>query len=624
MICNFTHFSIALLWFLPVFSSAQTEPMDLSLEQSLTLLRSENKSLRIAGKEVELAKNEHQKLNAFWYPTISAAGAYVHMSNPVEVHQSLNQFTDPAKEYVHSILPNDQFISSLLDKIGQNTLTLPLISQNVTSIDANLTWPIFTGGKRIYASKIGKKLVSVAEVNREQVSANQQALLIESYFGLRLGQRVVEVKAETYNSLKTHYDQALKLEQQGMINRAERLVAQVSMEEAKRELESARKDLEVASQALKSLINIGEEQEIRTTTSLFINESIPSANYFKEMIPFNNYLVNQLKLQENIAGDQLKIGRSGYLPNIALIGKQTLYADGLDKYLMPRTMIGVGFTWNIFDGLDREKRIRQARLTSQSLAIGKEKAVSDLQVGVDKFYSQMQNAMDNVKALNTTLEMSNELVRIREKSFKEGMATSSDVVDAEVEINEPIAFNMEQEELALHGTHNLYNSLAAGISANLAGIRKEYIRKALSDFKGVEHRLEKVATVRGVSFINDSKATNVNSCWYALQSMTGKTVLILGGKDKGNDYTEIEDLVREKCSALVYLGLHNEKLHAFFDRLGLPVADVQTGMQDAVEAAFKLAKKGETVLLSPCCASFDLFKSYEDRGDQFKACVRAL
>lgn len=432
MICNFTHFSIALLWFLPAFSSAQTEPMDLSLEQSLTLLRSENKSLRIAGKEVELAKNEHQKLNAFWYPTISAAGAYVHMSNPIEVRQSLNQFTDPAKEYVHSILPNDQFISSLLDKIGQNTLTLPLISQNVTSIDANLTWPIFTGGKRIYAGKISKKLVSVAEVNREQVSANQQALLIESYFGLRLGQRVVEVKTETYNSLKIHYDQALKLEQQGMINRAERLVAQVSMEEAKRELESARKDLEVASQALKSLINIGEEQAIRTTTSLFINESIPSANYFKEMIPFNNYLVNQLKLQENIAGDQLKIGRSGYLPNIALIGKQTLYADGVDKYLMPRTMIGVGFTWNIFDGLDREKRIRQARLTSQSLAIGKEKAVIDLQVGVDKFYSQMQNAMDNVKALNTTLEMSNELVRIREKSFKEGMATSSDVVDAEV------------------------------------------------------------------------------------------------------------------------------------------------------------------------------------------------
>ena len=432
MIYNFTHFGIVLLSLLPAFASAQTETMELSLEQSLTLLQSGNRSLKIAGKEVEMAKNEHQKLNAFWYPSISASGAYVHMSNPVEVRQPLNQFTDPAKEDIHSIIPDDQLISSLLDKIGQNTLTLPLVSQNITSIDASLTWPIFTGGKRIYASKIGKTLVSVAEVNREQVGATEQAKLIECYFGLRLGQRVVEVKAETYNSLQTHYEQALKLEQQGMINRAERLVAQVSMEEAKRELESARKDLDVAAQALKSLINIEDGKDIHTTTSLFINESVPSAGYFKEMIPYNNYLVNQLKLQENIADNQLKIGRTGYLPNIALIGKQTLYADGLDKYLMPRTMIGVGFTWNIFDGLDREKRIRQARLTSQSLAIGKDKAVTDLQVGVDKFYTQMQNAMDNVKALNTTLEMSTELVRIREKSFKEGMATSSDVVDAEV------------------------------------------------------------------------------------------------------------------------------------------------------------------------------------------------
>ena len=198
------------------------------------------------------------------------------------------------------------------------------------------------------------------------------------------------------------------------------------------------------------------------------------------------------------------------------------------------------------------------------------------------------------------------------------------VEDGQMKIEQPIAFNMEQEELALRGTHNLYNSMAASISANIAGIEKENIREALSNFKGVEHRLERVCDVAGVHFINDSKATNVNSCWYALQSMTTKTVLILGGKDKGNDYTEIEQLVREKCSALVYLGLHNEKLHAFFDPMGLPVVEVQSGMKEAVEAAFHLAKKGETVLLSPCCASFDLFKSYEDRGDQFKACVRAL
>lgn len=197
------------------------------------------------------------------------------------------------------------------------------------------------------------------------------------------------------------------------------------------------------------------------------------------------------------------------------------------------------------------------------------------------------------------------------------------VEDGKVCFDRPESFNMEQESLALEGRHNLYNSMAAGISANIAGIQKETIRKALQTFKGVEHRLERVARVAGVDYINDSKATNVNSCWYALQSMPVKCVLILGGKDKGNDYNEIADLVREKCCGLVYMGLHNEKLHDFFDGFGLPVADVQS-MRDAVKAASEMAEKGQIVLLSPCCASFDLFKSYEDRGDQFKACVRAL
>lgn len=204
---------------------------------------------------------------------------------------------------------------------------------------------------------------------------------------------------------------------------------------------------------------------------------------------------------------------------------------------------------------------------------------------------------------------------------EEGLAAF--VEQNKVYFTKPIEFNMEQEELALTGTHNLFNSMAAGISANIAGIRKECIREALSDFKGVEHRLEKVTRVRGVDYINDSKATNVNSCWYALSIMKTKTVLILGGKDKGNDYNEIAGLVKEKCSGLIFLGLHNEKLHAFFDGFGLPIADVQS-MKDAVDAAYHMAKKGETVLLSPCCASFDLFKSYEDRGEQFKECVRNL
>ena len=190
-------------------------------------------------------------------------------------------------------------------------------------------------------------------------------------------------------------------------------------------------------------------------------------------------------------------------------------------------------------------------------------------------------------------------------------------------IEKPTPFNMEQEELSLTGKHNIYNSLAAGIASNIAGIDKEYIRKSLGDFPGVEHRLEKVCTVRGVTYVNDSKATNVDACWYALESMQTPTVLIIGGKDKGNDYNEIKQLVMEKCRALVYLGADNAKLHAFFDPLGIPVADTHS-MKECVEACYGFAQPGDTVLLSPCCASFDLFHNMEDRGEQFKNLVKQL
>jgi UDP-N-acetylmuramoylalanine--D-glutamate ligase len=187
----------------------------------------------------------------------------------------------------------------------------------------------------------------------------------------------------------------------------------------------------------------------------------------------------------------------------------------------------------------------------------------------------------------------------------------------------PTPFNMEQESLSLTGRHNIYNSLAAGLAANIAGIKKEDIRRSLSDFPGVEHRLEKVCDVRGVHYVNDSKATNVDACWYALEAMKTKVVLIVGGKDKGNDYSPLFPLIKEKCSALVYLGADNQKLHDNFDQLGIPVRDTHS-MKDCVAACYELAQPGETVLLSPCCASFDLFKNMEDRGEQFKELARNL
>lgn len=189
--------------------------------------------------------------------------------------------------------------------------------------------------------------------------------------------------------------------------------------------------------------------------------------------------------------------------------------------------------------------------------------------------------------------------------------------------NNKTDFKIKQSELALKGKHNTYNSMAAGITGNILGIRKSIIRESLSDFKGIEHRLEKLTSVSGIDFINDSKATNINSTWYALESMNNNTIWIVGGVDKGNNYTELLDLVKEKVKAIVCLGLDNSKIHEAFCGIVDTIVDTQT-MHDAVNKAFELADEESTVLLSPACASFDLFKNYEDRGKQFKDEVKKL
>ena len=184
-------------------------------------------------------------------------------------------------------------------------------------------------------------------------------------------------------------------------------------------------------------------------------------------------------------------------------------------------------------------------------------------------------------------------------------------------------WEIPRDTLALHGLHNLYNSMAAGLSASLFNIKDEKIRASLQDFEAVEHRLEYVATKKGVRYINDSKATNVNSTWYALESMNTPTVLILGGKDKGNDYSEIEELVEKKVKAIVCMGKDNNKLLDFFKGKEADSIDTHS-MNDAVAACARLSEPGDTVLLSPCCASFDLFTSYENRGQLFKEAVNEL
>lgn len=428
-------YKIVILFILcfPLLLRAQTEGHPLSLQEAVELMNRNNPTLQIADKTIEIARGERQKLNAFWFPALNASGMFVHLSEEVEVRQPLDTYTNPAKAFVQSILPDEQLITSILDQVGSYTLSIPLLQRNLTTVDANLSWPIFTGGKRLYATRIGNRMVDLAEVGKSETYAVLQTELIETYYALRLAKKVVDVRKETYQNLQRHYEHALKLEANGMITKAERLFAEVNRQEAKREWVSAKQEHEVAHRALCSLLDIeGSDIEFAPISPLFITDTLPDSLYFQSLIQSSNYTVSKLHLEESIADNQLRIGQSAYLPNIALIGKQTLYAKNLPSNLLPRTMIGVGFTWNLFDGLNREADVRVARLSKQSLALGKEKAVNELNVLVQKLYSELQQAQEEVSTLQTTIAMSEELLRIRRKSFNEGMSTSTEVVDAEV------------------------------------------------------------------------------------------------------------------------------------------------------------------------------------------------
>jgi len=203
---------------------------------------------------------------------------------------------------------------------------------------------------------------------------------------------------------------------------------------------------------------------------------------------------------------------------------------------------------------------------------------------------------------------------------QEGAWVSGDSIHIQYKQNQ---FTMTINELALQGKHNQYNSMAAGIIGKVLGLKNETIRESFADFNGLEHRLEFVARVHGISFINDSKATNINSTWYALESQTEPVIWVVGGVDKGNDYSLITDLVKKKVKAIVCLGKDNMRIHEAFGKI-VDILVNTDNMQDCVQMAYRLGKNGDTVLLSPACASFDLFENFEDRGNQFKDCVRQL
>ena len=255
----------------------------------------------------------------------------------------------------------------------------------------------------------------------------------------------------------------------------------------------------------------------------------------------------------------------------------------------------------------------------------------DMQLYVDAKFRIIQNQTKkdwfiynfDDPILKTEIEKRTPKAQLAPFSLKEKFEMGGHLENEELIINIQKQFTMSIHDLALKGKHNAQNSLASGIAARILEIRKESIRESLADFINVEHRLEFVAKVHGIEFINDSKATNINSTWFALESMDKPTVWIVGGVDKGNDYSELVELVKDKVKAIICLGTDNQKIMEAFGDVVENIVEANSAME-AVAYGYRLAQKDETVLLSPACASFDLFQNYEDRGNQFKKAVRAL
>lgn len=448
--------------------------IELTLADALQILNANNNTIKQADNAVEMAKATNQKLNALWFPHLSASGMYTHLSQDIESRNNMGKLISedgnvltPIKEALGGNLPTSQELAGVLGKLfphlGQeqiigiiqkvgttinefasalsaSTLTVPIIDKNVASMDVMASWPVFTGGKRIYSTKIGKLMIEQAENLRDLTYDNQTLLLINAYYTLKLSMQVVEVKEENVKTMTLLHNDAIKLKDAGMINRAELLTAQVAKENAARELESAKNSVSVVDKAIKNLLGIDDTTariSLINPVTDYANSAnlLPDEEYFNDLAYRNSKALKAIELKKSSLKNQRKIAASGYMPNVAVFAKQNIYSYHLPGYISPRTVLGAGLSWNLFDGLSRESNIKLADKAITEAEITKDKAYDQITLGVRNYLTQAEDAIYNLKTLETTLQLCNELVEIRQKSFKEGMATTTEVVTAQTTLD---------------------------------------------------------------------------------------------------------------------------------------------------------------------------------------------
>lgn len=406
----------------------------LDFRTAVGLMLQNSNAIKAAEKNTELAKRQSQLVNASWFPTITMTGTYTMMSNKVSVSQEYAPLLDPLKEkYANTFLMPD-ILNYLSNELGDLAFEVPIFDDDFGSVDLEIVYPLFTGIKRIYANKLANNNKILSEINKESVGATKYLELANTYFSLSLAEAMIKVLKETHEMTKNHYSQAVKLENVGMFDKAERLIVKVALDESDRNLKSAENQNEVLRNALIKIIGQPSSEIISSpiilSTSLFLNEQIPSLIWFKDMMRNNAYIYEQSELHDDIAKTSIKMSRSNYFPVISVFGKQTLVSYQVPKNLIPNTIAGINIAWDIFDGLARERNIQMTRIETEIISETQMNLKDELEVAVDEWYAQLKQSVVNAKDLESSLELAEEVYRIREKSFTEGLATSQQVLDA--------------------------------------------------------------------------------------------------------------------------------------------------------------------------------------------------
>ena len=425
-------------------------PCTLSLEDAAAILKTSNNAIKRAATGTEVARAQKRQLNSTWYPNVSVTGGYFHFSNEISVEADLAGAAQELAQGLTQMVPQLEMLlpqlQQIVSAIAGKPLSLPILKQEIATVDAIALWPLITGGKRVFATRIGRELEATAQLMERLTWNAQMALMLNAYYTLKLSGETITMQQENLGFYRHLHYNATRLFQEGFINKAELLVAEVALKEAEREYETSLTRAQVATSALETVLG-RQLQQVELSGRFFSIDSLPDIYYMNEEILQENAALGILRTQQEILHNQEMIAKSDYFPNVALFAKQNIHSWNIPKNLSPRTTVGAAMQWDIFNGAARENSIKERKLEQQQMESAIAQTEQELLTAALALRSRMADALHNISTLSQACQLARELLREREKGFAEGMATPTDVVAAKASLTKAqTALNLAQWE----------------------------------------------------------------------------------------------------------------------------------------------------------------------------------